>query len=75
MSIKCKVIGHSWTVEETENLGPLFRICNRCGKYEDAIPGRLYREFHFKKIQPNTINYQTIKLWNTLTSAYADTNI
>mgnify|MGYP003651099472 CR=1 FL=1 len=66
MEIICKMIGHDWSIIDAPKTGPLFRTCRRCGKYEDAIPGRLYRDFHFTKIQPNSITYKVLKQWTRI---------
>lgn len=63
MNIKCKCGFHKWRITSTPELGPIFRICERCGRYEDAIPDHLYQRFHFRKIKPNGINSQTLKQW------------
>lgn len=59
--IICRLLGHRWSVTDAPATGPLFRYCKRCGRYEDAIPGGFFREFTFKKIEPNTITYYTLK--------------
>lgn len=55
-------IRHDWHIESAPATGPLFRICHRCGEYEDAVPETYtVQSFQFKKIIPGTVTYQVLK--------------
>jgi len=60
--LQCKV-SHDWHTETAPATGPLFRICRRCDRYEDAIPESVViQAFKFKKITPGTITQEVYRL-------------
>lgn len=62
------VIAHDWFTEHDVNGQPLYRICHRCGKYEDAV--LIEKTYEFQEIEPGTVTQTVERLknkreWNT----------
>ena len=66
--IWCKWVGlHDWFVEFDKDGKPLFRICQRCNKYEDAV--LIEKTYEFWWVPPGTITQKVEQIksnrrWN-----------